>query len=879
MRLLPAGLMLLAAACGARVADVARAPEAAAVAVRLDSTGRWQEARFVPPGASVALEAGEGALLVVFELSPDAVLGLDGARLSSPALARLEVEAAGASDALGCGRCRVPGGRALRLGPGDACPLPRPAPGRVLRMVGEDARPTEDPLLLDAIRSRVRVSRPGPCPEGASETPLGMGAVCGLSPPEAPVRAQRVAVGPGGSVVAARGGFAAFVGPRGAGVTVPLPGAFLGDLEPPEERGDPFLLAVGGLVLLDLSAGLREHPLPPPMADARGLARLEPGFVHVFGADADGGPAVARCAIAPGGGVGPCIAERIRCAAPNGRPLVDGVSTSRGGLAVGLEGRVYRRSGRGRWRCDPRARIQLDGQAGFRPTRVEEIAHLGDRLFVCADGFLDGQPGAVGVLTTSTAEDLWALEVADASFGLACNGFVRPPDTEDALLSLGVLGGGALFGAEGELRARCDASLACVPEVNEGFGDAAPHGIVHLAAGRLDAAALDFSGRIHRRARGARSAQIVYGEPEAPLAPASALATREGEAWVFDGALAPRRLEVPGEGCAGFRLERARPEGGWRLEAEGGSRSTGDVYPGSWRDRARAAAWTGEAFVVGGERFGASEAWIRRVDPERGRVQARALPEAQTPVALAPLPGGRALWVTPRALFLVEPGRLDLVPVEAVWEDPAAAPLEPGPAGGAWRGATEAEGVVWVYGEGRVARIGLRPSGGAIAEAWWSFVPGPGSDGASRDVWTAAALAPDRLLTLERVYAFDGRARLRFGLLAPACAGRDRALGYCLDGPRLDALTERRPEVPGAMTAHAGGVTFTTFVSGVALRVGLPSGFGASLDDLTDPSPGAEAAAGATFLPFGFVDASAPFDGGLLLAGRGALAALRLEAP
>lgn len=838
--------------CQERVGVVPMGDGAALVAL-LGPDGTWLDQSFLPPGAQSAFEAKEGALLVVFPLARDQLLDRSGRALDPERLAGLTAEDAQNGGEQGCGRCRVPGGPRLYLGPGDHCPIPPPRTGTVYRFSGQTATARDDPLLLESVGARLRVAWPGPCdtttPDLSEVTPIVE--VVGLTPAEAPVRPQRVAIDLQGTVLGIRSGFGTFVGPFGDGASGAFPSSYFGDLLPPESRLAPFLIAAGALFQFDVSAGLRPVPLPEPAWDARGLARLEDGFVHVTGADARGGGAVARCRLGPAGRIEWCLSEDIGC---RPEPLVDAVASAGGAIALGIDGTILRRRG-SRWRCQSRP-LQTDGAAGFRPTRIGTVARFGGRVWVCADGFGDGRPGAVGVLAADLRSEPLDFEVVDFGPGFSCGGFIRVAGTPERWLLLRAEGGGLLFDGTGELVARCSGSLDCLPSWRAVFSEAAQHGIVDLAFSPLGAAvATDLSGRIHRLAPGEARASVVYGDRSAEPLGGAALARGPEEPWVFFGSRGPRRLLREGGACRSARLEPHQPGPGWTLESESGARPTGRLYPGRWLDRARAAAWIPErGFIVGGQDLATGDAWIRRVSPESGRVEERRLDPDLLPVRIAPLDRGRALWVTARRLYVVQPDSPEPEPIATEWDDPTTVRQEsPWPGESEWRSAGSAAGITWAFGIDRLARVVLDDAGEARAELWWSRhilqVP------VGRDIWAGAGTEPDTFVVIERVYGFNGRADLRLGIVSPACAGPGRSLGLCplLEGA-LAPLTERRPEAPGPMIFHERGITISTYGQGLLLR----------------GSSGA-------FLPFGLLNDATPFPGGLLFSGQGAVAAACLS--
>ncbi|MEO1230395.1 MAG: hypothetical protein AAFZ18_15955 [Myxococcota bacterium] len=809
--------------CGDQVASVKGRGTLAAV--HLDEGGNFLDLRLVPREASVAFAADEGQLLATFDLE-GLLLDRQGRPVAPERLRAVDVQT---SSAAGCGRCRVPGSDRLHLGPGDRCPIPGTVKGQVFRFTGGDAVPVEDSLLLSAVLNRLRIAWPGACdtaPANLDAAP-GIAEVCGLTPPEAGLRSERVAVAPDGAVVGVRSGYGAFIGSVGFGVSGPLPGFLFGDLLAPSGPLRPFFVANGGLIEVGPLGLPRAVALPPEIVDARGLARLEEGAVHVFGADPSFGPAVARCALERDGRIATCSPEEVDCLFALS-PLVDGVPGTGVARALDGNGRIYRRQG-ARWTCG--GRLGADGQEGFRPTRIEQVEQVGDWLWVCADGLEAGVPGGVGLLAANLDAVNLDFEVKVSGPGLACSGFSTLPGSPDRLI-LTLAGTGARIGPDGDVVALCDGTLRCAPEVAARFPEAVAHGVLAVDA-RPDGAAVvgDLSGRLHVSPAGAAESQIIFGDAEAEPFASAALAAGPDGAWVFSGSQVPHRFVPAVDGCG-------------QLEEGPATRGT----PRHPLDRARAAAFVaGRGYLVGGERLD-GEVWLRDIDVATGALLQVGL-QVPAPSALVDLGRGGALWVTDNDLFFIPPGQSTLEPIAVAWDDPATVIVESAPASSVWLAADQRDGVTWVVGAGRVARVLLDPEGRPRAEGWWSF-----RIDAAQEASSVSVLEPDRVIFLERVFGFDGRAGLRVGLLDPAC-GLTENLGVCpLFANELAPLSERRPEFPGPLVLHPDGLLLTTFFEGLLLR---------------GPS--------AAFNPFGFLEEGVAVPGGALLSGFGKVAFIRYQ--
>lgn len=836
-------VLLLAVGCVDRAVDVARGSGWTA-AVTLDRGGGWQRAELVPPDAQLALPVEEGGLLVVFELG-DGVLARDGRALTEAEAEELQIRPQlGFEDSTpgGCGRCRVIGSDRLHLGPGDSCPLPFAAPARVLRYSGGEATALDDPNLVEGVQAMFRVLWPGACDTQAPdlEQASSFDRVCPLTPGSS-FRPEHLVMAPDGTTLALRSGHVALIPPEGPSVVGELPGFVFGDALAPNEADQPFFVA-NGAVLQVSRFGTTWARLPAGFADARGLARLEADRVHVLGADERGRPAVARCELRVGR-IESCIAERVDCPLP-AAPLVDGVPGQGSAVAIDLDGRIFRRFG-SRWSCTGR-RVASDGAAGFRPTRIAAVEALAGHVWVCADGLQDDVPGAIGLLSAPLGEVL-RFEVRDSGPGLACAGFSPVPGRPDQRFALGVLGGGALIGPGAEDVVSCDLGLGCVASLAPRFPSAAFHGVTSVAVdGGGGVVVSDLSGRVHRARAGEARGQVVFGDREAEPFAAAVVAARGPDAWVFSGSGTPRRFRPePAPSCG--QLEPVRPPEGWVLN--GGVRM--GRWPGTWQDRAQAATWVDGIALVAGATL-QEELWLRRVDPASGAVDQVEVPAPA--LDLIDLGRGRALWVGQDEIFWLDRDDLTLRPVAVAWDDPATVIQEVSPQRSNWRVATARDGVAWVLGTGRIARVLLDAEGVPRAEGYWSFrLTG------DRDVWAAAALEPDRVVLMERVYGFDGKARLQVGLLAPECAGQSErfGLGVCvLFADEFAPLSERHPEAPGPARLGPGGLSLSTLLQGLILQG----------DD-------------ATFLPFGWVQDAAVFDGGVLYSGLGQIAAVRWSEP
>ena len=394
-----------------------------AVAVALDEDLGWVEGRLARSDEALSLPAAPGARLLVFELSEGALLGLDGRPLGPEALRSLEV--LDRLPAEGCGRCRTEGAEALRLGPGDACPLPGGVRGRVF--APGRAAPVEDPELLDAAARFVRVVWPGPCGRPAARIRSGgLGELCAADGPVP----QRIAISGAGEVIGARSGY--LVGSaRSAPAVLERPGP-LGELLAPARPGGPFLLVDDGL--REVTAALATRSVSLPLGFRARGAHLDGERAFVFG-ERGGRAAVARCLVAPGGELRSCRPEDVACGDPDPlrQTLVDGVVQGDRGLAFGVDGlRLVRESGA--WRCGEG--LRTDGGGAFRPTRVESVRADGERVLLCADGLGPDGPGRIGLISTSFGE-VSELEVRATGPGLSCGPLRPAPGRPGAYLQIG----------------------------------------------------------------------------------------------------------------------------------------------------------------------------------------------------------------------------------------------------------------------------------------------------------------------------------------------------------------------------------------------------------------------------------------------------------
>ncbi|MBI4819223.1 MAG: hypothetical protein HY791_23325 [Deltaproteobacteria bacterium] len=415
----PFGWFLVATACDA---PTLRTEAALDVVIRVSADGAIESGTLEIGGAPAAIAAEAGDRLIHWAIPQDDLIDSAGRPLELVTLSQARV---GWTDeftaSAGCGRCLGLGAsRPARIYSGDLCPVPEFIVGDVMEVASDELVTLQDPALVAAVRSRLRIAWPGSCAceLGPARSAPARLTICPVAPEVPSFPFRDLALGPDGSFAGFAPGFAKVV--PATGDSAWYLGGRIGTPAASTAFGDGQFLVVHKVdtvvgaaqfeaTFVSVSSGQLElRPVEldlglfkPRALEPNGLGWSLFGSVQTFGGREI--PGIAACQLRDD--TLRCVEQSVISCHPGIQSEIgSGLHFEDGGaMAVGDDGQTYfRESSDGAWICDPTL-LELptpDGSAQLEQLR--DLTRLGPTLVACGIAVVGGERRSVA-LTASVA--------------------------------------------------------------------------------------------------------------------------------------------------------------------------------------------------------------------------------------------------------------------------------------------------------------------------------------------------------------------------------------------------------------------------------------------------------------------------------------------